>query len=135
MPRLADLVGRSRLSIALATGLYLAAVCIFARPLIQFAFRGHYAGLEDEVRLLALGFFLFGLNLPSETTLIVLRAGRAMLAVRTFTAVATILALAIGAHRGMTGMVLAFAATQGLNFVLLRGVERHVGARASRVAA
>lgn len=133
VPRLAELVRRSRHMIALATGLYLGGVCLFAQPLIRFAFHDRYAGLEGEVRLLALGFFLFGLNLPSETTLIVLRAGRTMLAVRTITAVATIVTLAIGTPWGMTGMVLGFALTQGLNFLLLRGVERQIGARVARI--
>ena len=132
MPGLARVVGRSRLSIALATGLYLGLVCLFATPLIQFAFKGHYAGLEQDVRLLALGFFLFGLNLPSETMLIVLRAGRTMLAVRSATALATIVALALGARHGVSGMVVAFAITQGLNVLLLRLVERGMGLRTAR---
>ena len=38
------------------------------------------------LRWLALGFFLFSLNLPSETMLIVLRAGPVMLTVRCITA-------------------------------------------------
>ena len=128
MAGLRSVVRRSRVSIALATGLYLGLVALFATQLIAFVFKGHYAGLEREVRLLALGFFLFGLNLPSETMLIVLRAGRTMLTVRTVTALATIAALAIGATHGVAGMAMAFAATQAGNFVLLRLVE----ARASR---
>jgi O-antigen/teichoic acid export membrane protein len=130
MAGLKSVVHRSRLSIALATGLYLGLVALFAGPLIAFAFKGQYAGLEREVRLLALGFFLFGLNLPSETMLIVLRAGRTMLTVRTITAVATIAALAIGSAHGVSGMAIAFAITQAANFVLLRFIEARVGRRA-----
>ncbi|QJU57270.1 hypothetical protein HL653_05190 [Sphingomonas sp. AP4-R1] len=132
MPGLRSVVQRSRLSIALATGLYLGLVALFAGPLIAFVFKGQYAGLEREVRLLALGFFLFGLNLPSETMLIVLRAGRAMLTVRTITAVATIAALAIGSAHGVSGMAIAFAITQAANFVLLRFIEAGVGRRVER---
>jgi O-antigen/teichoic acid export membrane protein len=129
MAGLQSVVHRSRLSIALATGLYLGLVALFAGPLIAFAFKGQYAGLEREVRLLALGFFLFGLNLPSETMLIVLRAGRTMLTVRTITAIATVAALAIGSAHGVSGMAIAFAITQAGNFVLLRVIEAKVGRR------
>lgn len=132
MPGLRSIVHRSRLSIALATGLYLGLVALFAGPLIAFAFKGQYAGLEREVRLLALGFFLFGLNLPSETMLIVLRAGRTMLTVRTVTAIATIAALAIGSAYGVSGMAIAFAITQAANFVLLRWIEATAGRNAER---
>jgi O-antigen/teichoic acid export membrane protein len=103
---------------------------LFAGPLIAFAFKGQYAGLEREVRLLALGFFLFGLNLPSETMLIVLRAGRTMLTVRTVTAIATIAALAIGSAYGVSGMAIAFAITQAANFALLRWIEAHAARNA-----
>lgn len=127
---LRSVVRRSRLAIGLATGAYLGLVAVFATPLIAIAFKGHYAGLEREVRLLALGFFLFGLNLPSETMLIVLRAGRTMLTVRTVTAIATIAALAIGAAYGVAGMAIAFAVTQAANFVLLRWIEARAGAHA-----
>lgn len=129
MAGLRSVVHRSRLSIALATGVYLGLVAIFATTLIAFAFKGRYAGLEQEVRLLALGFFLFGLNLPSETMLIVLRAGRTMLVIRTITALATIAALALGAAHGVSGMAIAFAITQAANFVMLRWVESGIAAR------
>jgi len=135
MAGLRSVVHRSRLSIALATGVYLGLVAIFATTLIAFAFKGRYAGLEQEVRLLALGFFLFGLNLPSETLLIVLRAGRTMLAIRTITALATIAALALGAAYGVSGMALAFAITQAANFVMLRLVESSIAARNGEKAA
>ncbi|PZU07023.1 hypothetical protein [Sphingomonas sp.] len=132
MAGLRSVVHRSRLSIALATGLYLGLVALFAGPLIALAFKGQYAGLEHEVRLLALGFFLFGLNLPSETLLIVLRAGRTMLTVRSVTALVTIVALAIGSAYGVSGMAIAFAVTQAGNFVLLRGIEHWAGTHAER---
>lgn len=132
MGGLGSVVHRSRRSIFVATGLYLGLVSIFAGPLVAFVFKGQYSGLEQEVRLLALGFFLFGLNLPSETMLIVLRAGRTMLVVRTITAVATILALAIGSAHGISGMAIAFAVTQAANFMLLRGIEANAERKAER---
>lgn len=124
-------VRRSRRAIALATGLYLGLVALFAGPLVALVFDGQYAGLEREVRLLALGFFLFGLNLPSETMLIVLRAGGTMLAVRSATALATIVALALGSAYGVSGMAIAFSLTQAANLVALRWIEACIG-RAAR---
>ena len=56
--------------------------------------------------------------------LIVLRAGRTMLAIRTATALATVVALALGKRYGVPGMVIAFAITQGLNLVTLWLAER-----------
>ena len=135
MAGLRSVVHRSRLSIALATGVYLGLVALFAGPLIALVFKGHYAGLEREVRLLALGFFVFGLNLPSETMLIVLRAGRTMLAIRTVTAIATIVALALGSAYGVSGMAIAFAITQVVNLVLLRWTEEAATRRGGRALA
>lgn len=132
MAGLRSVVRRSRLSIALATGIYLGLVALFAAPLIELIFKGQYAGAEQDVRLLALGFFLFGLNLPSETLLIVLRAGRTMLVVRCITAVATIVALSLAGRHGMSGMAIAFAATQAMNFALLHLVEHRAAARLAR---
>jgi O-antigen/teichoic acid export membrane protein len=128
---LKSIVRRSRISIAIATGVYLGFVALFATPLIALAFHGQYAGSEENVRLLAIGFFLFGLNLPSETMLIVLRAGRTMLAIRTITALATIAALALAAPYGIHGMAIAFAATQAANMLLLRLAEMRVARAAS----
>lgn len=116
-------VARSRRSITVVTAAYLGAVALFATPLIAFVFKGEYAGLETEVRLLALGFFLFGLNLPSETMLIVLRASRTMLVLRTVTAAATLVALIVGARWGVSGMAIAYALTQALNYALLHLAE------------
>ncbi|MBB3695757.1 hypothetical protein [Sphingomonas sp. BK580] len=126
LPGLARVVRRSRLTIAVATGLYLALVAVFAAPLVALVFHGQYDGSAANVRLLALGFFLFGLNLPSETLLIVRRAGRTMLAIRCVTAALTILGLWLGGRHGVAGMAIAFAVTQAFNLLLLRAAEaRH----------
>ena len=134
MSGLRRIVRRSRALIAVVTGLYLGLVGIFAGPLTGLVFDGSYPGLESEVRLLATGFFLFGLNLPSETMLIVLQAGRTMLVIRCITATFTIAALAIGSAYGVDGMAVGFAATQILNFILLVTGERWVLSRREGLA-
>ena len=116
---LVRVVRRSRRAIVLATGLYLALVSLLATPLIRLTFEGRYAGMEREVRLLALGFFLFGMNLPSETMLIVRRASGTMLAIRCATAIVTVALLAAGAAHGVLGMAIAYVASQTFNLLLL----------------
>ncbi|MCC6828170.1 MAG: hypothetical protein IT550_08075 [Novosphingobium sp.] len=132
IPGLRRIVRNSRISIAVATGLYLGGVAILATYLTHLAYGGQYTGLEEEVRWLALGFFLFSLNLPSETMLIVLRAGPVMLTVRCITAAITLAALAFSARHGVAGMAGGFAASQFINCLLLIGAERVALARWSR---
>lgn len=119
-------VTRTRWLIALATGAYLGAVAIWADPLTRLAFHGQYPDITTEVRLLALAFFLAGLNQPSETRLIVLRAGRALLAVRMIIALVALAALLLAAPLGVAGMAAAVAAIQALNLALLHAAERRV---------
>lgn len=119
-------VHRTRLTIAVATGLYLGAVSLFADDLTALVFAGSYQGMGTEIRILALGFFFFGLNLPSETMMIVLRAGRTMLAVRSVAAALTLAALAIGSVYGIRGMTMAFAVSQGMILLLFHVAERFI---------
>ena len=119
-----DAVRRTRRLIVIATGAYLGAVAIWAGPLSRVAFHGQYSGVSAEVRLLALAFFLAGLNQPSETHLIVLKAGRTMLAVRTIVALGAIVMLVLAAPWGVTGMAGAVVAIQAFNLGLLQTAER-----------
>jgi O-antigen/teichoic acid export membrane protein len=116
--------GTRRLLIGL-TGSYLGLVALFADPLIALAFHGRYAGVEHEVQILALAFFLFCLNQPSETLLIVLKASEAMFAVRTAAAVATVIALIAAIPFGVKGMAIGLVAAQAL----LRFAEHRASAR------
>lgn len=119
-------VRKTRLTIAVATGLYLSAVSLFADRLTAAIFAGAYDGLGTEIRILAAGFFFFGLNLPSETMMIVLRAGRTMLTIRCMAAALTLCALWIGSSHGIRGMTLAFAISQALILMMFQVAERWV---------
>lgn len=119
-------ITRTRVLIALTTGVYLGAVALWADQLATFVYDENYTNLTVEVRLLALAFFLAGLNQPSETRLIVLKAGRVMLAVRSVTALFAIVSLAIAASWGVAGMAIAVTGTQMLNLLLLWLAERRV---------
>ena len=125
-------IRHSRLAIVLSIGPYLALVAAFAGPLTRLVFHGQFPGLEHEVELLALAFFLFGLNQPSETLMIVLRAGRAMLVVRSVTAILTLLALNAARPWGVVGMATAICATQAVNLAMLMVVEHRLGERRRR---
>lgn len=119
-------VRKTRLTIAVVTGLYLSAVALFADHLTAAVFAGAYDGLGTEIRILAAGFFFFGLNLPSETMMIVLRAGRTMLTIRCVAAAVTLCALWIGARHGIPGMTIAFALSQAAILAMFQLTERWV---------
>ena len=129
---LQDAIARTRKLIAVATGLYLAAVAVWAGPITDFAFRGQYADVTTDVRLLAFAFFLAGLNQPSETRLIVLKAGRTLLQVRTISAIFALAALLVSARWGIAGMAAAVAAVQAFNLLLLSAAERRVASKDAR---
>lgn len=126
MAGLQHAITRTRALIALTTGAYLGAVALWADPLATLVYDQHYTNVTVEVRLLALAFFLAGLNQPSETRLIVLKAGRAMLIVRSITAFSAIAGLAIAASWGVAGMAIAITGIQMLNLLLLWLAERCV---------
>jgi O-antigen/teichoic acid export membrane protein len=117
-------ITRTRALIALTTGAYLGAVALWADQLATLVYDEHYSNVTFEVRLLALAFFLAGLNQPSETRLIVLKAGRAMLIVRSITALLAIAGLSIAASWGVIGMAIAITGIQMLNLLLLWLAER-----------
>ena len=119
-------ITRTRALIALTTGAYLGAVALWADQLATLVYNEHYTNVTVEVRLLALAFFLAGLNQPSETRLIVLKAGRAMLIVRSITALFAIVSLAVASSWGVAGMAIAVAGIQMLNLLLLWLAERRV---------
>lgn len=127
-------VRRMRLLIVASTAVYLGGVALFAEPLTRLFFKDHFPGIAGNVQLLALAFFLFGLNQPSETTMIVLRAGRTMLVVRTITAIATVAALFAAKPWGVSGMAMAICATQALNLAILALAERRLMRDHRRIA-
>ncbi len=124
-----DAIARTRRLIAIATGLYLATVAIWAGPITEFAFRGQYADVTTDVRLLAFAFFLAGLNQPSETRLIVLKAGRTLLQIRTISAIFALSVLLLSARSGIAGMAAAVATVQAFNLLLLSAAERRVASK------
>jgi len=77
------------------------------------------------VQLLCAAFFLFCLNQPSETLLIVLRASRTMFVTRAATALVTLAALVLAIPHGIPGMAIAIAVSQLANILLLTIAERH----------
>ena len=122
-------VNRTRLLLATLTGGYLGLVILFAGPLLKLAFGSTYAGHAQEVRLLAVGFFMMCLNLPSETFLIVLRAGRLMFIGRMITAVTTVAMIWFGSHQwGLMGTAGAIVVSQLFNLINLR-VSEAIAAR------
>lgn len=124
-PGLRRAIGNTRRTLILLTGGYLALVALFAHPLIALVFHGQYAGVEQNVQLLCAAFFLFCLNQPSETLLIVLRASRTMFVTRAATALVTLAALVLAIPHGIPGMAIAIAVSQLANIVLLTLAERH----------
>lgn len=118
-------VGSTRLLIMGMTGAYLAVIAIGAEPILGLVFKQQYVGIESEVRLLCLAFFLFCLNQPSETFLIVLRKSGTLFLTRLATAIVTLIALAIALPYGAPGMAMAIAASQIANLGLLLLAERH----------
>ncbi|MDR6788487.1 O-antigen/teichoic acid export membrane protein [Sphingomonas sp. BE138] len=118
-------IGNTRRTLIVLTGGYLALVALFAHPLIALIFHGQYAGVERDVQLLCAAFFLFCLNQPSETLLIVLRASRTMFATRAATALVTLAALIVAIPYGVAGMAVAIALSQLANIMLLGVAERH----------
>lgn len=128
-----SIAGTRHLLIA-ATGGYLGLVALAAAPLLQLVFHDQYPHIAGEVRLLCLAFFLFCLNQPSETMLIVLRASRTMFVTRLVTAIATVIALALAIPHGVSGMAIAIAASQLVNLAILFFAERHVARSAEEPA-
>jgi O-antigen/teichoic acid export membrane protein len=129
MKGLRQSVRRTRLLLIMVTGLYLSVVAVFAQPLLDLAFHHRYSGITLEVRLLAAAFFLFCLNQPSETLLIVLRASRTMFVTRSATAILTLGLLFAGSGRGVAGMAIGMAVAQGANLLFLLIAERWVERR------
>ncbi len=122
-------VRRTRLLLIAVTGSYLAAVALFAQPLLDLAFHHRYSGITHDVRVLAAAFFMFCLNQPSETMLIVLRASRTMFVTRSATAVLTLALLFAGSGHGVAGMAIGMALAQAGNLLFLLSAERWVERR------
>ncbi len=115
LPGLRKSVGQTRRLLAIITGGYLGLIVLFAAPVLHFAFRDGYAGEVNEIRVLAVAFFLICMNQPSETWLIVLRASKLLLIIRTIAAVFAVAALALAASHGLMGICMAMLLTHTLN--------------------
>jgi O-antigen/teichoic acid export membrane protein len=117
-------IGDTRRTLIMMTGGYLLLIALFAGPLLNLVFHGQYPGIEREVQLLCLAFFLFCLNQPSETLLIVLRESRRLFVTRLGTAIVTLVALVVAIPHGVPGMAIAIAVSQLANIVFLGLAER-----------
>ena len=122
-------VAGTRWLLVALTGAWLGGVALGAGPLLDVVFHHRYAGISGEVRVLALAIFLFCLNQPSETLLIVLRASATLFATRCVTAVLTVALLVLGSGHGVAGMAAGLAIAQAVNLALLYLAERWVAAK------
>ncbi len=128
LPGLRASIARTRRTVLLLTGPYLGVLALFAPWILGLAFGHAYADFGLGVSLLAVSFFFTGLNQPSETALIVLRASRAMLVVRSIIAVLTLVGLwLVGGRFGFIGCAAAIMVTNLLNVVALKYAERRAG--------
>ena len=128
LPGLRASIARTRRTVLLLTGPYLAALAIFAPWILSLAFGRAYGSFGLGVSLLAISFFFTGLNQPSETALIVLRASRAMLVIRSVIAVLTVIGLwLVGGSFGFVGCAAALVVTNLFNVVALNYAERRAG--------
>ncbi|MDE0879243.1 MAG: hypothetical protein OSB00_11365 [Sphingomonas bacterium] len=130
---LANSVGRTRKLLVILCGGYLGLLVLAADPILDLAFGNIYAEHVNEVRILAVAFFLICMNQPSETFVIVLRQSKLLLVTRIFAATVAIIALAIGARYGLMGTAIALLATHALNLTSLRFAERAAARRWQRV--
>lgn len=122
-------IAQTRRTVLLLTGPYLGVLALFAPWILSLAFGPAYAVHGLGVSLLAVSFFFTGLNQPSETALIVLRATRSMLAIRSMVAVLTVLGLwLLGGRFGFLGCAIAITATNLLNVAALGYAERRANA-------
>ncbi|MBW4329899.1 oligosaccharide flippase family protein [Stakelama sp. CBK3Z-3] len=113
-------VGRTRRLLILVTGGYLGMLAIFAGPVLHFAFGDTYDHAVNEIRVLALAFFLMCLNQPSETFLIVLRESKILLVTRMIAAGVALLSLWFASPYGLMGACLALLVTHVINLADLR---------------
>lgn len=120
LPGLRQSIGRTRRLLALITGLYLGAIILFTGPVMHLAFGDVYANQVNEIRVLALAFFMICMNQPSETKLIVLRASKLLLVTRLVAATFAIGSLAVGSKYGLMGSCLALLTTHVVNLSGLR---------------
>lgn len=130
-------IGDTRRTLIVLTGGYLALVAAFAHPLIDLVFHGQYAGVERDVQLLCAAFFLFCLNQPPETLLIVLRQSRTLFVTRFCTALVTLAALVMSIPYGVPGMAIAISVSQFANILFLgiaerRALRRHAALEVAR---
>lgn len=128
-PGLRGSIARTRRTVWLLTTPYLLAVAVLSPFLLVLAFGEDYRLYALGVSLMAGGFFCSGLTQPSETALIVLRASRPMLAIRTLTAILTVAGLwAFGGRYGFVGCAAVFLTTNLINMTALGFAERRASA-------
>jgi O-antigen/teichoic acid export membrane protein len=127
---LAGSIGRTRRTVVLLTGPYLLILAVGAPWILDKAFGSGYGEFALGVQLLAVSFFMTGLNQPSETALIVLKASRTMLVIRSVVASLTVAGLwAFGATWGFVGCAAAILAVNTLNVGALRAAEYRAGVK------
>ena len=123
-------VQRTRRLLVLINGAYGLALVIYAPWVLKILFGPGYLQYAQEVRLLAVAFFLTCLNQPSETLLIVLRESKVMFAIRLSVAVAVVAAMAVASPLyGAAGCIGALCAAQVLNLIELWVAERWAAGR------
>jgi O-antigen/teichoic acid export membrane protein len=116
-------IRRTRMLLLMLTGSYLGLLVIFAGPLLALAFGDAYRAQANEIRVLAVAFFLICMNQPSETLLIVCRQSRLMLTTRLLAAGFCVVAIFIGSKFGLMGVAIGLATTQLFNLVNLHMAE------------
>jgi O-antigen/teichoic acid export membrane protein len=122
-------IARTRRLLLLLNGGYVAIVLLLTRPMLELAFGSRYLDHELEVQLLAVGFFLFGLNQPSETLLIILHANHVLLVTRCVALACALGALAtLSSFYGALGCAGAIVCVQLVNVIGLRWAE-HIATR------
>jgi len=123
MAGLKQSVNKTRRTLFILCGGYLGALAIFAEPVLHFAYGTAYDNEVNEIRVMALAFFLMCMNQPSETFLIVLRASRSMFVVRCVTCLVLVGSLVMAQSYGLIGICLATVMTQVCNLLGLRLAE------------
>jgi O-antigen/teichoic acid export membrane protein len=120
-------IRRTLLTVIGLTGPYLALLSLFSGFVLHLVFGQTFMPYALGVSILSVAAIFACLNQAPETALIVLKAGRAMFAVRLFAAVFTVVSMWLGARWfGFNGCAWALLATNLINFSLLRIVSTRI---------
>ena len=123
-------IRRTRLTLIGLTLPYFCVVMIFTPWILGALLGAGYDHHTTVVRIIAVSFLLMCMSQPSETRLVVLRASRALFAIRCVAALGAVSGLYVGARfAGITGAVTAFAIVQFLVLAMLLARERILRSR------